>query len=125
MIVQSSDGYFYQNPRFTTTIAIVEFTDDGCFLFRKGNVSWKTAVSVLRPLGIKAKLVFGAVAPGAQKIINGDLISTTQFTIQLTGPIPTPHNHQACIREPVSDNEEIIRFKVKKPRRTVPSDGSP
>lgn len=115
MIVQST-GYWYQNPRFTTTLAIVEFGDDGCFLYRKGNVSWRTAVKELTKLGIKAKCVGGG--QGVEKIVGGELIFTTAFELKLLKPIPPPHNFQTMgTGRPVSDDEEVIWFDEKKRRK--------
>jgi hypothetical protein len=118
MIVQSSDGYWYQNPRFTTPLAIVEFGDDGCFLYRKGNVSWRTAVKELTKLKIKATVTDDAIPIGVEKIVGGALISTTQFPLRLIKPIPTPHNHETQgTGRPVSDDEEVIWFDEKKRRK--------
>lgn len=114
MIVQCVDGFFYRNPRFQNELAIVEFTDDGCFLYRKGQVTWKTAVRELTALGIKARFVpvaFGCLL--SDKIINGELVQTTEFKIRLIKPIPVPTIFDARIENPASDDEEIIRFSKR------------
>lgn len=115
MIVQCIDGFFYQNPRFQTPLALVSFTDDGCFLYRKGNVTWKTAVRELTALGIKARNANDPTMTiiTGDKIINGELVQTTEFKIKLYKPIPVPHNHQARIENPASNDEEILRFSKR------------
>jgi hypothetical protein len=113
MYVQSVDGNFYQNPRFFTDKAIVEFGDDGVYLFRKGKISWRTAVKELTELGIRARNQLAGDDGGlSSKIIDGVLVDCTVFGLKLISPIPIPNGYPA-FKQAVGD-QEILIFKIKK-----------
>ncbi len=116
MIVQCVDGYWYQNPRFETKLALVEMSADGCILYRRGVVQWKTAVRELTALGIKARQSDRAMLFDTDtKIIGGSLVRVTPFRIRLIKPIPVPHGYGIKIEgQPISNDEEILSFKVRK-----------
>lgn len=112
MYVQCVDGLFYKNPRFSTALAVVKFDDDGVFLIRKGEVSWRTAVRELTALGIRARnQVAGDEGGLVDEIIGGVLTTATVFALKLIAPIPVPAG--AGFKQAVGD-EEILMFKVKK-----------
>lgn len=114
MIVQSSDGFFYQNPTFTTNNAIVEFNDDGCILYRKGRVTWRTAVKVLTELGLKARRVDREPEDRIFKVIGDDFYECSVFTLRVIKPIPTPKSYDTRINVPSTAEEDVLWFKVRK-----------
>lgn len=121
MIVQSIDGGFYLNPHFATPLAVVEFNDDGQFLYRKGTVQWRTAVKELTKLGIVArnKPFLSNTALFSDKIIDGELVECSAFEIRLIKPIPTPHGYKAQVGLPFGPDDEVLTFKKERKKRVV------
>ena len=107
MFVQSVDGRFYRNPRLVTPKLILEISDDGIYVKRKGVVEWSTARRDLPSAGIHCRFIEAYVA--TEKVIIGEeLVAASVFKVELRKPIPTPTTYEGySTTEPKGVDEEI------------------
>ncbi len=111
MIVQATDGQFYRNPIFQKDNWLLEVTDDGSFIKRKGSVVWTTARKPLAGGGVKCRLEESA--PAGRAIFDSRLERVCVFRVSLTGRIPVPTSHQGVLAtEPnhkeLEDLDEVV-----------------
>lgn len=98
MIVESTDGYFYQNPQVEVPKGVLVVSDDGIILKRKGKIKWTTA---RKGVGVKLALVEDA---GVDSFIYQERLATcTRFVVSLKEPIPKPFAFDAKFTSPPTE----------------------
>jgi hypothetical protein len=111
MIVQATDGQFYRNPIVIRDKFLLEVTDDGSFIKRKGDVVWTTAQKGLRGGGVKCK--HEETVGKGRAIFASRLEQVSVFRVTLLGRIPVPDSHQGVLEvapnhKELEDLDEVV-----------------
>ncbi len=107
MLIESVDGFYYQNPRFYGPRWIVFCEDDLLVCQYVGTVGCNTIQRAISKKGIKAVADF---IERKTIIISNRLIGGSQVDLLLKKPIPVPTEYSAKLSDYAGAEECVIQF---------------
>lgn len=99
MILKSTDGFAYDDPRFEGPGWSLTVTEDGARLAAQGQryMTFETARRKLR--GARLRLKCLSVGDVENVVMGDDFVRATVFDVEVIGLIPTPTNWKAKLSE--------------------------
>lgn len=111
MIIQATDGKWYNSPCWCGDNFILKVEDEELVLKYKGRVLWTTARRVLSAIGIKAKLDRALI--DSSIVLDAGLTLASVFAIRPIRPIPVPKDHGGIWEEAPNSliHGEVLTWK--------------